>query len=1595
MDKEEVPSLKNLRSNRKQMEKTTKSLGRQLKTLLKRDINKVDTGKLQQLKTSIDEVADNIQRERTIMTTYYDEEPSIADDDKAYDDIYDLTLEIVENTNELISKNLFYKLATEVDGDVHALEVSMEADSEATHSEDIASLSGKIDKLSVYSCHVTELEDVRKAFRTRYLKMKREMESRVRSKAVPLASLPSSDSDTHSSISSPATPRSGGNIRLPKIELPTFDGKQIHWPVFWERFSTAVDKNPDLNDEEKLSYLRSSMKSKLAQDIVSPPTGDTHTYSTLLQLLKDAFDDKREIHRKHIKALSDTKGYRHNYDDLMKLSAHWEKHVTGLKATGQYAADCILTSMAVLCMPDKTYAEWSKYTADYEDIPPVPVFQKFLKEQVKSLRKSDSDPSSHDDNPFATSAFPPKKKPFRAAFNLVEKSSQCDLCNSNPHPLYHCVVFKNAGAEERFEMAKRLRKCTNCLSAEHRTKDCPSSNRCSRCDCKHHSMLHKDKSPVHQSKPAATDPVPQHESPPLQNEPKPQQSTSVQMALATMEEDDLPTLQMTAQVIVRADNGNRMKIRVLIDTGATSSLLATRVATRLGLPKTKTTTILKGAQGCPLKPSRMKTSFEVENKYQPSNPISVKAYLVDKVSDELPISPVLGANKWEFIKGLDLADPLFDKPGKIDAIFGSNVLKRIILPSTVAGGDKEPMAFQTVFGWAITGECEGAQSNNSIHLHVTCEPEEDLDQLLKKFWEVEQVPTSLDSSLNAEEKQAVETFRDSVHQQPDGRYEVALPRKIQSHKLGESRDTACRRLYSMEKSLTKRGDWPVFRDAVLDYLHQDHAERITSEVVSVGEKQCYYLPMHAVTKQSSTTTKVRIVFDASAKTTNGKSLNSILSSGPNVYSHIVQQILRFRIHRVAMTADISQMFRQILIAEKDRDLHRFVFRSSPDEPVSDYRMKRLTFGVTSSPYLATETLRQVAKDHYSEFPTAAEIVMTDFYVDDLLSGTDTVESALQLRPQLNKLLEKGRFLLRKWRSNSQKLLESIPDELKEKEPVMEFVSHDDCPKTLGLHWNTLKDDMYVSIPKIEYHGKLTKRQLVSNIAKVYDVMGWLSPVILFAKSLLQQVWESRVDWDDSVPGDILADWSRWVSELPVLSHRCIPRCYADPSKEISSRQIHGFSDASEKGFGAVVYLRTFYFDSSVTVSLVISKTRVAPIKRLTIPKLELAGALLLAELMETVRVALKLVISQIYAWSDSQIVLAWLDGNPRKLPTYVANRVSQILDLMPASTWRYVPSSQNPADCASRGVLPSALLEHDLWWDGPAWLLNEPSTWPVIPKTHSQQETAPEIHILTVQVEKFDLVSRYSSFTQLKRIIAFIYRFYRACQKKNRTWSDHSLSPLELNHSLNVIVYLSQCVFFPSEVLCLQAEKELPTGSNLRCLNPFLDSNKLMRVGGRLRHSRLGYNHRHPFILHGKDHLSHLILREIHETHLHAGPQQMIAVASRDFHILSCKRVAKTIYRGCVTCQKQRATTYHQLMGQLPAARVTPGPPFIDTGVDYAGPVTLKLGHVRKPAYVKAYICIFVSFTVKAVHLELVTDLQLMPLLQLFADLLLDVVNLE
>ena len=225
--------------------------------------------------------------------------------------------------------------------------------------------------------------------------------------------------------------------------------------------------------------------------------------------------------------------------------------------------------------------------------------------------------------------------------------------------------------------------------------------------------------------------------------------------------------------------------------------------------------------------------------------------------------------------------------------------------------------------------------------------------------------------------------------------------------------------------------------------------------------------------------------------------------------------------------------------------------------------------------------------------------------------------------------------------------------------------------------------------------------LVSDIAKTFDILGWFSPTTIKVKILLQRLWEQKVDWDDLVPDPIFENWLQWRSELHLLSNKHSSRYYLDKKSQIASIQLHGFSDASENAYAAVVYLRMTDTSGKVRISLVTSKT-----KKLTIPRLELCGDYLLAQLLYHVP------LNDVYAWTDSTIVLIWLVGNPRRFKTYVGNRVSYIIELRAPETWNHIEGIQNPADCASRGMFLSELLDHTLCWNAPNWLHYDSSQWP-------------------------------------------------------------------------------------------------------------------------------------------------------------------------------------------------------------------------------------------------------------------------------------------
>lgn len=350
------------------------------------------------------------------------------------------------------------------------------------------------------------------------------------------------------------------------------------------------------------------------------------------------------------------------------------------------------------------------------------------------------------------------------------------------------------------------------------------------------------------------------------------------------------------------------------------------------------------------------------------------------------------------------------------------------------------------------------------------------------------------------------------------------------------------------------------------------------------------------------------------------------------------------------------------------------------------------------------SLKQNAVDYSETYPLAARAAQESFYVDDGLVGAGSVPEAIELQKQLQELFSKGGFTLRKWRSSEPSTLLHLDPDLLVKQSSQCLPEDDGFAKALGIEWNSVRDCFRLTVSEFPVHDTLSKRALVSDIARTYDVLGWFAPSVVMVKILLKQVWEARIDWDDTVPPVIADTWDKWRRELPLLTNKLIPRCYYPRNMRVSSVQLHGFSDASELAYAAVTYLRVVDSYERVHVSLIMSKTKVAPIRRQSIPRLELCGSHFLASLLDRVRGVLNVPLSNVYAWTDSTVVFHWLKGNPRRFKTFVGNRVSTIMDLIPPNRWHHFKGTENPADSASRGLLPSELLEHNLWWQGPSWL---------------------------------------------------------------------------------------------------------------------------------------------------------------------------------------------------------------------------------------------------------------------------------------------------
>lgn len=1263
--------------------------------------------------------------------------------------------------------------------------------------------------------------------------------------------------------------------------------------------------------------------------------------------MKHHFEDKKLLVQSYLSrftALQRLKG--ESATELRKLYHEVRSTASSLDSIGRPVTrgEDLFVFLTVELLDSRSRREWEQAINSSSEPPTYSELLKFLERRMHTLESLQPVKGE------ASSSIPsaPASRQTRALHSRKQEGNRgrCSLCRKD-HYIMFCDDYRAKTAEDRRKHIEASNLCLNCLG-KHKVSECTSRKSCATCGERHHTTLHD----AFSSRTGATTSHTSRGTP----------------------EAPLAVLLDTARVRVADRFGMLHPACALIDQGSESSLVSESLVQRLRLPRSAASVSIFGVGGVRTGRSRGLVTVTIFPHWE-GTPLSVSALVFHQLTI-YESSTRVDQRSWSHLSGLELADPDYLASDPVELLLGADVHAQIIQEGLRRGKTQEPVAQKTTLGWIISGTVGATTAANHASTHM-CRAEENLTALVRQFWHQEELPeTAL--PLSHEDQQCDDFFRSTHRRSPEGRYIVRLPIREPLPDFSSTRTSALRVLQGMERRF--------HRDKEFQQLYSDFMSHYESlnHIAPVGyarssRRPVSYLPHHGVLREASATTKLRVVFNGSTATPVGHTLNQYLMVGPNLLPRLADILLRWRRHRFVLAANVEKMYPQILVHEEDRDLQRIVWRHQEKDEVTDYRLNTVTYGLACAPFLAMRTLRQLADDEGERHPRGAETLRHDVYMDDVLTGAATLGEARQLQQELANICAAGGFPIRKWSANHLDLLADVPVEHRMQRESRDWLPADTHP-TLGLRWHPLMDDFAFCVADVSV-AIITRRSVLSLTARLFDPLGWIAPVTVSAKIALQSTWLQGIDWDTPLDEESARFWRTFQAELPLLRAIRVPRRIVIdlPDRDI---ELHGFADASERGFAAVVYLRQ-KAGNGWTVSLLAAKTKVAPLKQVSLPRLELCAATLLIRLAAYLRTTLGLQLISVHCWSDSTVVLGWIKGHPGKWKTYVANRVSEIQTTVHDAHWRHVPGTQNPADCASRGLIPGTLASHDLWWTGPSWLASNDDSWraPAEPSTTTElPEARLTAHTIATAPtpEEPEELKRFSSLHRLLRVTAWCRRWL--LQRKSRTSANSpsfTAGPLnadDLTEARLLWIRRAQAVNYRQELTSLAQGRSLSKRNQLTPLHPFVDPFGLLRVGGRLKNSFLSRDEQQPIILPGASHLTRLVVLACHLCSLHGGVQLTLGMVRQHYWIPRGRALVKLVIRQCVTCVRWRAAVPQQLMGYLPQERVTPSRPFLNTGVDYAGSVQLRTTRGRGHRAYKAFISVFVCLSTRAVHLEAVSD---------------------
>ncbi|XP_060649602.1 uncharacterized protein LOC132786893 [Drosophila nasuta] len=1117
------------------------------------------------------------------------------------------------------------------------------------------------------------------------------------------------------------------------------------------------------------------------------------------------------------------------------------------------------------------------------------------------------------------------------------EKTTCPKCGGT-HRLSECVDFRALKVKQRWEFVKSKRLCFCCFW-RHLVRNCKAKETCGVDGCKsiHHVLLH------------------------------------------TAAGSDGRT-KLTGQTVHRSANKEESSIMFHGRT-ASSPLFRYIPITIHGKSKSvKTFALADEGAACSLIERSLSDELELEG---PATQLCLKwtgdVSKVENNSQSLDIT--VSTTSMESQRYI-LKNPYSNVRARI--IIGLDNIKWTIPLELHESEDDDVIAARCRLGWAVYGRSAKEYSSIPRLLHICqCSETGSLDVALKEYFSLESLGIvatinplrSKDDERSMQIMEATTTFLAD-----EKRWQTGLLWRFDKVVLPDSYEMCLKRLKCLESKMSKDPQLRNFMVTTMKNYKENRYIRRLDDSELARKDITWFLPIFTVTNPNKK--KTRLVWDAAAKI-QGVSLNDCLLKGPDTLASLMGILIRFRERPIAISGDIREMFHQVRVRPEDQAAQRFLWRDGNSQrPPEVYVMQVMTFGASCSPSLASYVLKRNAQRYEAEYPEAVKAICGNTFVDDWLQSVDSVAEMTKLAQAVKLIHAGGGFDMRHWTSNSQAVVCALENryDMMDKPICYPDVGPE---KVLGMWWQPGEDCLTFMVKPDTIakalDGRPTKRRVLSMIMTIFDPLGIVGFFNIRAKIILQNIWRSGVGWDEPLKEEDEADWRRWLDLVPTLNNLRIARCLKGVSAA-RCLEMHTFVDASVNAYAAVVYIRD-EVDDQVHCSLVASKTRVAPLKPISIPRMELMAAVLGLRLARCIESEMSVHVDKKVFWTDSRDVLFWIRSDVRKFHQFVALRIGEILEGSDVSNWRWVPSAQNVADDGTKWTRTPVINEANRWFRGPQFLYSDDSQWPQMNIDASQHSHTILQHV-EEQLEAMSPLScispdpeRFSKLERLRAAQLRVLDFLRSIVKKSMGSELKKLLLLERPIEMDIIlIRVCQETEYFSEMKCLKMGSSIiDRKSKLFKCSPYLDEVSILRVKGRIDVIEgVEVNLKRPIILPRRHRFTYLLIESYHRRYHHLYDEIVVNELRQKFLIFGLRALVREVSQTCPACRMRRARPRPPEMGSLPRERLAHHmAPFTYTGVDYFGPIDIVVGRRHE----KRWGVLFTCLTIRAVHLDIATSL--------------------